>query len=48
MDWNAAADAFLKVWKGSGMATYGPWGALALTVAVLTWKALDAWSKRAK
>jgi len=46
MDWDAAAEAFLRVWRETGLGTYGVWGGLALTVAVLTWKALDAWGRR--
>ena len=46
VDWAAAADAGIRAWHETGMGTYGAWGALALTVAVLAWKFMDAWGKR--
>jgi hypothetical protein len=43
MDWNAAADAFIKVWR-----EVGQFAATALIAAGLLWKALDSWGKRKK
>lgn len=46
MDWNAAADAFLKVWRETSLPSYGGAGVSLIVVAILAWKFLDAWGKR--
>jgi hypothetical protein len=41
MDWNAAADAVIKLWREIGV-----WACGGLALAALLWKGLDAWGKR--
>lgn len=48
MDWQEFASAFIKVWRETGMGTWGPWGGLVLVMSVLAWKALDSYGKRQK
>lgn len=43
MDWNALADAVIKVWNGIGW-----WACLIGGGLIIIWKALDAWGKKPK
>ena len=43
MDWNALAEAVIKVWNEIGW-----WAVLICIMSVLAYKALDTWGKRPK
>jgi len=43
VDWNAAADAVIKIGR-----EFGLWAILLAGGLAVVWKALDAWGKRGK
>ncbi len=48
MDWGAFWAGVINVVKTIRLDEWGPWGALAVGIFILVWKALDAWGKRGR